>query len=82
MAIATVSLEVDDNTARAFSAASPEDRRKLEILLSLHLRELTARPVRPLSQVMDEIGQQVEARGMNPELLERLLHDDCDASGR
>jgi hypothetical protein len=73
MANATISLEVDADTARAFSAASPDERRKLELLLSLRLRELTVRRSRSLQEIMDEIGQQAEARGMTPELLEELL---------
>jgi hypothetical protein len=70
---ATISLEVDADTARAFSAASPDERRKLELLLSLRLRELTVRRSRSLQEIMDEIEQQAEGRGMTPELLEKLL---------
>lgn len=76
MATATISLEVDAAAARAFATASPEDRRKLQLLLSLRLRELTARPARPLKEVMDEIGRNAEARGLTPEILESLLHDE------
>ena len=73
MATTTISVEVDADSARAFSAASAEDRRKLQLLLSLRLRELTARPLR---EVMDEIGQEAEARGLTPEILESLLRDE------
>jgi hypothetical protein len=76
MATATISLEVDADTAQAFSTASSEDRRKLELLLRLRLRELTARPARPLKEIMDEIGRDAEARGLTPEILESLLRDE------
>ena len=76
MATETIALEVDADSARAFSAASAEDRRKLELLLSLRLRELTARPARPLKEVMDEIGRYAEACGLTPEILESLLRDE------
>jgi hypothetical protein len=76
MATATISLEVDADTARAFSAAPAEERRKLQLLLGLRLRELTARPPRPLKEVMDEIGRHAEAQGLTPELLESLLRDE------
>jgi hypothetical protein len=76
MATATIDLEVDAETARAFSAASDEDRRRLRLLLGLRLRELTARPARPLKEVMDEIGRNAEARGLTPEILESLLRDE------
>jgi hypothetical protein len=71
----TISLEVDADSARAFSAASAENRRKLQLLLSLRLRELTARPSRPLKEVMDDVGRHAEARGLTPEILDSLLRD-------
>jgi hypothetical protein len=80
MASTTIALEVDADTARAFAAASPEDRRKLELLLRLRLRELTARPARPLEEIMDEIGHYAAARGLTPEILELLLRDESDAN--
>ncbi len=76
MATATISLEVDADTARAFSAASAEDQRKLQLLLNLRLRELTTRPPRPLKEVMDDIGRSAEARGLTSEILESLLRDE------
>jgi hypothetical protein len=74
--MATISLQVDVDTARAFSAARPEERRKLELLLNLRLRELIDQPARPLNEIMDEIGRQAEAKGMTPELLDSLLHGE------
>jgi hypothetical protein len=76
MPTATIPLEVDADTAQAFSAASAEDRRKLQLLLRLRLRELTARSARSLKEVMDEIGRNAETRGLTPEILEALLRDE------
>lgn len=76
MAKATISLEVDADSARAYAAASAEDRRKLQLLLGLRLRELTAHPARPLKEVMDDIGRHAEASGLTPEILESLLRDE------
>ena len=76
MATQTIPLEVDSETARAFSEASSEDRRKLQLLLRLRLRELTSRPARPLKDIMDEIGREAAARGLTPEILESLLRDE------
>jgi hypothetical protein len=73
---ATISIEVDAAAARAFAQAPPEERRKLQLLLSLRLRELTTQPARPLKEIMDEIGAQAEARGLTPEALESLLHGE------
>ncbi|MEX0641474.1 MAG: hypothetical protein WD468_02170 [Pirellulales bacterium] len=72
--MSTISIEVDSETARAFAEASDENRRKLQVLLNLRLRELTAAPARSLSEVMDEVGQSAAARGLTPELLESMLH--------
>ncbi len=76
MSTATISIEVDAEAARAFSLASDEERRKLQLLLSLRLRELTSKPSRSLQEVMDAIGAQAEARGLTPEILESLLHGE------
>jgi hypothetical protein len=76
MTTATISLEVDADTARVFSEASAEDRRKLQLLLRLRLRELTARSARPLKEIMDEIGRHAEAQDLTPEILESLLRDE------
>jgi hypothetical protein len=70
----TISIEVDADSARAFSQASAEERRKLQLLLGLRLRELTSGPIRSLKEIMDEIGAGAEAQGLSPETLESLLH--------
>jgi hypothetical protein len=76
MSTSTIAIEVDSDAARAFTAASAEERRKLELLLALRLRELTSGPARPLQEIMDEIGAKAEARGLTPETLNSLLHDE------
>ena len=76
METATISIRVDADSARAFSTAPAEEQRKLQILLSLRLRELTTGRIRPLKEVMDEIGAQAVERGLTPEILESLLHGE------
>lgn len=76
MTAATISIEVDADTARAFSRASPKEQRKFQLLLNLRLRELTTNPTRPLKEVMDAIGASAAARGLTPEILESLLHGE------
>jgi hypothetical protein len=70
--MATISIEVDADTACAFAQASAEDRRKLQLLLNLRLRELTAAPARPLQVVMDEISARAAARGFTPAIMKSL----------
>jgi hypothetical protein len=75
MATSTISIEVDADAARAYSAASADEKRKLQLLLNLRLREIMARPPKPLREIMDEIGSAAEAQGLTPEKLDSLLHD-------
>ena len=82
MSSSTISVPLDADTARAFAQASEEDQRKLRLLLSLRLRELTSAPPRPLREVLDEIGAKAESRGMTPALLESLLNDESATGGR
>jgi hypothetical protein len=74
MRMPTIAVPVDPDTARAFAQASDEEQRKLKLLLSLRLRELTSAPGRPLGEVLDEVGRKAEARGMTPQVLESLLN--------
>ncbi len=69
-----ITIRVDAETARAYEAASPEERRKLDLLLSLHLRQLTE-PRMAFKQVMQEISQKVQACGLTEEKLNALLSD-------
>jgi hypothetical protein len=75
MSTATISIEVDSETARAFALAPVEEKRKIQLLLDLRLRELTSPPAKSLKEIMDEIGANAEARGLTPEILESLLHE-------
>lgn len=76
MADTTITIAIDADTAQAYQAASTEDQRKMQLLLRLRLRELTTLPQRSLSDLMDEIGRNAEARGLTPEILETLLQDE------
>ena len=76
MATATIEIEVDATAAQAYSTASAEERRKLQFLLGLRLRELTTTPVRSLKAIMDEIGARAEERGQTPEILESWRHGE------
>jgi hypothetical protein len=76
MGTTTISLQVDADAGQAYRAASDEERRKLQLLLNLRLRELTSQPSRPLNEIMDEIGREAQSRGLTPETLQSLLHDE------
>jgi hypothetical protein len=70
-----ITIHVDAESAHFFETASAEKRRKMEILLSLKLNELT-RQIRPLEEIMSEISRNAQARGLTPEILENILNDE------
>jgi hypothetical protein len=73
MSVSSISIAVGSDAAQAFVTSTGEERRKIELLLDLRLRELVSGPQRSLSEIMDEIGRHAEAKGMTPELLASLL---------
>ena len=73
MANPTITIPLDPETARAYDSADPEEKRKIQALLSLWLRELAAGEYPSLQQVLDEVGRKATARGLTPELLNSLL---------
>ena len=73
MANPTITIPLDPQTARAYDSAAPEEKRKIQALLSLWLRELAAGEYPPLQQVLDEVGRKAKARGLTPEMLDSLL---------
>ncbi|MBI4962795.1 MAG: hypothetical protein HY913_05920 [Desulfomonile tiedjei] len=71
-----ITLPIDAKTARVYQTASPEDRKKIQLLLRLRLRELAELPPSSLVEIMDEIGANARARGLTPEILEDLVRDE------
>ena len=65
MVTAKITIPVDADTARIYSDASAEDRKKMRLLLSLWLREFAESP-RPLKVIMDEISDKAQSRGLSP----------------
>lgn len=76
MATTTITIRIETEAAKAFAAASPEEQRKIQLLLSLRLEDLTTSQGKPLQAVMNEIGARDAARGLTPEILKSLLRDE------
>lgn len=72
----TISVPVDTQTAAAYRAASAETKKKIELLLSLRLRDTIGRPQRALQTIMDDAGRQAAANGLTPDLLTQILQYD------
>ena len=73
MANPTITIRLDPQTARAYNSAAPEEKRKIQALLSLWVRELAAGEYVSLEQVLDEAGRKAKAKGLTPEILDSLL---------
>ncbi len=73
MRIETITIPLDSDTARIYTRASPEDQKKLRLLLSLWLRDFVFSSL-PLQGVMDEVSEKAKSRGLTPEILESLLN--------
>jgi len=69
----TITIPLDPQTARAYDSAGPEEKQKIQALLSLWLRELATSQYPSLQQVLDEVGRKARARGLTPETLDALL---------
>ncbi|MBM3298328.1 MAG: hypothetical protein FJY85_00025 [Deltaproteobacteria bacterium] len=76
MSETVIALPVDSETARVYHTASPEDRKKIQLLLRLRLRELAELPTSSLVEIMNDIGAKAQAHGLTPEILEALLRDE------
>jgi hypothetical protein len=70
----TITIPIDTPTAQAYAAASEQDKRKIELLLNVRLRELTQMPSAGLKSVMDRMADNAAARGLSPSILESLLN--------
>lgn len=70
-----ITLSVDADVADAYRAVSDGDRRKLDLLVNLRLREAT-RSQRPLRDIMRDISHNGQRRGLTPEMLRSILNEE------
>jgi hypothetical protein len=64
----TITIPIDPQTASAYDSAAPEEKQKIQALLSLWLRERATGQYPSLQQVLDEVGRKVKDRGFTPEI--------------
>jgi hypothetical protein len=69
-----ITIRVDTEAARAYRAASEQERRKLDLLLSLRLHD-ALHPSGSLQDLMRELSRKAQERGLTPEVLESILHE-------
>ncbi|MFQ5652200.1 MAG: hypothetical protein ACE5IY_19905 [bacterium] len=69
-----ITIRVTLDAARVYESASEQERRKLDVLLSLKLCEARGTP-RSLNEIMREASQEARERGLTEDLLRELLDD-------
>lgn len=70
----TITVSVDSEVAAAYRAASTVERRKLDLLINLRLRDAT-RPGQSLREVMLEVSRNAQERGLTPAVLQNILDE-------
>ena len=67
-----ITIKVGTEAAKAYSAASMEEREKIDLLLSLRLSQVTG-PSDSLEQVMRETSEAARSRGVTEKKLAELF---------
>jgi len=70
-----ITVSVDADVADAYRAVSDGDRRKLDLLINLRLREAT-QSEQTLRDIMRDISRNAQRRGLTPEILQSILNED------
>jgi len=71
-----ITIRVAPTAAAAYLAASEQDRRKLDGLLSLRITEAAIQS-RPLHEIIKDASREPQAKGLTPEILQEILDDRC-----
>lgn len=72
--MASIILQVDEDIKSAFEQANPEIQKQLSDIVQLFLREKLYS--KSLTEVMVEISDKAQQRGLTPEILQDILADD------
>ena len=70
-----ITVSVDSDVARLYRSASDHERRKLDLLVNLCLRD-AAESGKSLQDTMLEISRNAQRRGLTPEILQSILGDE------
>jgi mRNA-degrading endonuclease RelE of RelBE toxin-antitoxin system len=70
-----ITIEVSPEVAEAYQSASPQERKKIQAIVSILLQKQVDKDVAFLRELMDEISDRARARGLTPENLEPILNE-------
>ena len=76
MSTEAITLEIDSDAVQAFKSVSVEERGKLQVLLSIWLKEYARADATFLKETMDEVSRKAQSRGLTPEVLESILEEE------
>jgi len=68
-----VNIPLDTETAKIYEKAPLAEKKKMQILLSLWLREFE-KPSVSLDELMDDVSRKAQQRGLTPEILDSILN--------
>ena len=71
-----ITIQIDSEAAKAYKSASPDEKKKIQFLISAWLKEVTSKDKSSLKQLMNEISENARARGLTPEILETILSEE------
>ncbi len=70
-----ITVSVDSDVANRYRSASNQERRKLDLLINLRLRDVTDSG-KSLRDTMLEISRNTQQRGLTPEILQSILDEE------
>ncbi len=70
-----ITVSVDPDVAKLYRSASDNERRKLDLLVNLCLRDATESG-KSLRDTMLEISRNAQRRGLTPDILQSILADE------
>ena len=70
-----ITVSVDSDVADFYRSVSDAQRRKLDLLVSLRLREVAV-DRKSLIEIMDEISSNARQRGLTPKILQSILDEE------
>ncbi len=69
----TVNISLDNETAKIYEKAPLADKKKMQLLLSIWLREFE-KPSVTLEKLMDSVSCKARERGLTAKILESILN--------
>lgn len=74
--MASITIQVDEDIKKAFEGATSETQKQLSSIVKLFLRGNLHN--KTLTEVMAEISDLAQQRGLTPEILQEILADNND----